>query len=668
MTSPHDLLSWFSPPEGYVGVCGWMAGYSADSDFLNEAVRCFGRRDGQIALALMLDRHQLQIPPAATPGVLHLLALAQANTRPDFRLQHAKIALLGFKEESGASFCVRLIVSTGNWQRATLESSLDLAWSIEVGTDDIKSGDVDVVQRQVDLYAAWDFLVWLRDRYDWRAIADGKKEQVSAPFQEFEDWMQRLGKAKGPVSPRFFDSRKRSLLKQLPGLVDQCGVRASNCLMLGSGFYEAPSQDSALPVTLKGLVDALRERESPLLTAQPWVEIYVNPEHCQAIARNLDVIASQPGDWSVFTSIPSDFLGSQNGSIRTLHAKFIFGAQYRSSSSRCLNAWVYMGSGNLTRHGFLLSAEEGGNLEAGVVFVPRPALHWEEGIQAPALSRFLPVNNGRRHSAECSELNTESDTPFELPEAVVAPPCAWLDWYPASFADSSGGSACGGWLQLPEPAPLTAPHVLDDAGFPCTYDALSGYHWKGPQPRQVRVRWRDGDDNRQREAWVPVRFQGRFASTPLRTGLGFEELLAALRSNGSDEDDEADDAHGARQAAGSGRTQSYDATKPRDFFIRNTMILLETIAQQQTALGPHMWLDWCERLRHVLADRGFDGPLAQDMRNSGLNLLAPLRLPAFRPDFAVDGTSKAGVYYENVLTHIEQQWGVEGLPRLGDIN
>ena len=61
---------------------------------------------------------------------------------------------------------------------------------------------------------------------------------------------------------------------------------------------------------------------------------------------------------------------------RSLHAKFIFSANYRDNSDLCNRAWLYLGSGNLTSPGFANQmASQSGNLEAGVVITPE-SLRW----------------------------------------------------------------------------------------------------------------------------------------------------------------------------------------------------------------------------------------------------------------------------------------------------
>jgi len=160
---PPSLSQHFEPPNGFIGSFGWICGYSADSGFLDEAAERFTHRthaqrayEGRISLALMLDPSNKQVTLIDVPGISHLAV----RDDPPFRLLHAKVALLGFRHESDAQqWCLRLIVSTGNWTKQTLEDSIDLAWRIDVCDQDLKSQDNSVSQACADLGAAWDCLL-----------------------------------------------------------------------------------------------------------------------------------------------------------------------------------------------------------------------------------------------------------------------------------------------------------------------------------------------------------------------------------------------------------------------------------------------------------------------------------------------------------------------------
>src|ERR1700693_4527956 len=123
---PPSLAQLFDAPEEYRGSFAWLCGYSADAGFLDDAAARFmcqtrGQRSyaGRIAIALMLDPGNPQIYPIEAPGVLHL---PFQNDRKPFALLHARIGVLGFCHATDARrWCLRVIVSTGNWTRQTLE-------------------------------------------------------------------------------------------------------------------------------------------------------------------------------------------------------------------------------------------------------------------------------------------------------------------------------------------------------------------------------------------------------------------------------------------------------------------------------------------------------------------------------------------------------------------
>ena len=173
--TPKSLLGHFAPPEGFAGMFGWVCGFSADVRFLNEATdRFMGQsvyqrmRAGEIRLALMLDPGQPALLPTAVPGLTHL-PLRNAAKRP-FRLLHAKVALLGFRHEQNASrWCVRLVVSTGNWTQQTVEDSLDLACEVQVFSEQLGP---NCAQECADIKAATNLFDALRDLHDTRLLVD----------------------------------------------------------------------------------------------------------------------------------------------------------------------------------------------------------------------------------------------------------------------------------------------------------------------------------------------------------------------------------------------------------------------------------------------------------------------------------------------------------------
>ena len=156
--------------------------------------------------------------PKDVPGVLHLPLKV---TQP-FRLLHAKVVLSGFRHTTNAKdWQLRLIVSTGNWTRATLEDSLDLAWRIDISREDHDEADEALPQACADLRAAWNLLGWVQQHFDDRALKVAMGDRVSPEPESVtvEKWIAKATKPGRDIAPRFFDNRKDALLTQLPGQI-----------------------------------------------------------------------------------------------------------------------------------------------------------------------------------------------------------------------------------------------------------------------------------------------------------------------------------------------------------------------------------------------------------------------------------------------------------------
>ena len=95
------------------------------------------------------------------------------------------------------------------------------------------------------------------------------------------------------------------------------------------------------------------------------------------------------------------------------------------------------------------------------------------------------------------------------------------------------------------------------------------------------------------------------------------------------------------------------------------MDLLEQIAARQTEIFPADWPAWCTRLEQTLS-RVAESPVVAYFRSLGLNPLSPLRVPAFRPNFAEDATGPEGRLYEAMLDRIEAQWKTGDLAMIGE--
>jgi hypothetical protein len=655
-TSPPSLVQHFTPPTGYRGVFGWICGYSGDARFLNEATEHFTLEtadqraaQGRVALALMLDPGQPALAPVDVPGLLHL-PWHKAGFLP-FRLLHAKLAVLGFRDVSGEGrWAVRLVVSTGNWTRQTLEESLDLAWCATVESTELGQAGDELALRCADIKAAWSLFTELHALFDLRILDAGAKLAAGGPGADaaaLAGWVASCVRRAGKSS-RFFDNRKKSLLRQLPGLVKLHAddVKRNN-LALGSGFFEAPPACTA-PVVLDAIVAALTEAE--LLTKSPSVDIFVNPEACQAVALALPAFAVREG-WHVRKAAAME--GLFGAAQRSLHAKFIFSASRRDGSESCLHPWVYLGSGNLTGPGFTsVMSSHGGNLEAGIVFAPG-ALTWDEtpGRNAEtAVIHRLPVQ-WKSHIDSASALHVgEGMPPAGAP--FIAPPVAWLDWQ----VMENGGrltplpEAGAGWV------------VLNMEEVPCRQDP-DGFVWEGELPRQVCLYWHD--DTGEHRAFVPVMDQfGRLAATPLRA-LAFQDAWWALVSFPVAPSENPDDPDVAVQAdqAGAGASGSEAGAYP----IRQMMEMVERIAARQTEIKPPDWPVWCARLEQTLT-RVSNSEVVEYFRGLKLKPLSVFRHAPFRPDYAENDSTKDGRIYNQMLDRLEEQWGTAQFTALGGHN
>ncbi|MCV2419271.1 hypothetical protein LNV47_01570 [Paucibacter sp. DJ4R-1] len=657
MTRP-SLLHKFEAPTGYEGAFGWVCGFSADALFLGDAAERFTRRtanqrahDGRIALAVMLDPCHEPLSTLDVPAVADLPIL-DFPQRP-FRLLHAKVALLGFRRMDEAGWRLRLVVSTGNWTQQTVEDSLDLGWSIEVGAEELRdSADApeDLALRCADVRAAAGLLVWMRELFDTRlldASSVGGPGPTAQAREQLEAWVRACTEAAG-LRQRFFDSRTASLLSQLVPLIGQHAPEGErNFLALGSGFYEAPSAGSDIPSVLARIEAALREGD--LLTKSAAIHLYVNEDACQAVATSMRAL--QQRGWRVFAPArPYELFGE--GSRRALHAKFLFSGKWRDKT--CSRIWVYLGSGNLTGPGFCAQmSRDKGNLEAGVVF-GIASLPWESDEGKESITSLLPLHYcGTPLSAQ--EPPAPGASLPDRPEPFIAARVAWLRWHDASD---------GGTLHLPGDTPADGLEVLDTARRPCAR-ADGAWQWVGAMPRQVMVRWPGG------ERLTPVIDAfGRIGAGAL-PALQLEEIGAHLENfpalptsdeSTGDFDQIPSDADGVSPPGGAA-VDAIQATSP--MAIRSMMHQLERIAQIQTEVGVQDWEAWCHRLEQTLVQAAESATLGE-FRTLGINPLSALLDASFRPNFAADALTAEGKKYEEALARIANVWRVNSLCAFGD--
>jgi hypothetical protein len=643
--------------QNYRGEFAWVCGYSADAHFLNDALERFtgysqGRRayDGRCYLALMLDPSQPQILPADCPGALHLPVKTQELP---FHLLHAKLAVLGFgNTKEPEKWCIRLIVSTGNWTRETLESSLDMAYVVDVFSDDIASNNVEKLNCAADIAAAWGLIEWLKDSFfDSRIIAPQQgsriEERTLKPIAEISKWIQTVSSFGKDGIRSFVDNRETPFLKSVPKLVAERKPGGRNSLSFGSGFFESTENKSEVPSVLQKIVEELRANK--LITANSNIDVFVNPQACQSVASTVSAI--QEEGWAVREALVPEFF---RGAKRGLHAKFVFGTQYRDNSQFCNNSWLYFGSGNLTHPGFCqMISRNGGNLEAGVVLFP-DELYWQTSRTTPPekfVRNLLPVQWDTDFEEREAELSFGSEMPEKKIEFFAAP-------VPFFFATKEQEQL---WLIHSEITSVPF-EVLDSAGNACTFHPEKGFLWPESSVRQVRIRWQN--EGSVFVVTVPVIDEfGRLAASELRQ-LSADEVwwqLANFPQPSEDEELDMDDVDdfGSEPKSHSGRAKGVEAK----YAVREVMHLFERIAQKQIGIAEIDWALWCGRLEQSMIQAAGSSSLNAFLKTE-INPLGLLRRPDFRPPHALSGTEN-GARYELALSHIEAKWGVAGFRSFG---
>lgn len=649
---PASLAQLFEPPEQHKGVFGWLCGYAADAGFLEDALERFScltqaqrAHQGAILLAVMLDPGNPQIEPAVAPGALHLPVKV---AKLPFALLHAKVAVLGFQGADG--FVMRVIVSTGNWTRQTLEESLDLAWHIDVLS---KNGDSDVnYQSQTDLAAAWSFVSWLQQFFDLRLIestAGRDSESAEAVFR-FSGWITQIGKHHRGYHPHFFDSRERSLFEQLPERVRHHATEvARNYVSLGSGFFE--SRESRRDFVPDRIFSVLRQHK--LVTESCEKDLFVNPLACQAVAAHQSDIKKM--GWTIRAARAPAYFGV---APRTLHAKFIFSANSRENSNKCSSAWVYLGSGNLTNPGFMHKAGRTGNLEAGVVFAPPPLMWYGEGKDddgANVVTNRLPIRWDDPENSPLPALAPGQDI-SERDATFAAAPVALFLW-----DERPEGASL-----IPQGEVLGEFDLLDPDGRPCERRSDVTFVWSKTRPRQVTVAWSAAGEARKASVPVVDRY-GRYCAADL-AALDLDDAWIHLASFPMPpEDEELGAGDTVDTIDGVCAEKVTIGTLSSGSPVRQMMILVEDIAAKQVDITQADWRMWCNRLEQVLT-RAKDSAVVRAFQLIELNPLHPLFAPTFRPTFAATMHTEEGACYEAAVNAIIAGWQLQNCPKLGEPN
>lgn len=560
-----SLYSLFMPPEGFGGDFGVFCGFTAAPDTLIQIKRRFSPEEVRPALAAFI--HPTVAPISDVPG---LAWMWMDPKHPDYKLLHAKVALLGFRRSNADSYLIRLAVSTGNWTQDPLTHSIDMYWSIDLDL----SGRIDP-QTVADIRAAWDMFEWLRGRANTSQIdRDYDGVRPGALLRAAIDELPPTD-----LKSRFIDSRVMPLSEQVIERLTK-GKRM-NRLVIGSGFFEGENaiEESVPERVRRQLIE--RRRFDPNGTSY----LTLNPDACQGLASRPATLQH----WQICPpKTPLHAFGSK------LHAKFIALANQERDGAGAKGR-IYLGSGNLSRIGFETSARAGGNLEAGVVF-ETGNLPWQKARHDDICKR-LPVDFDNR--VQVASLLAGKD--FERPEEPTSlPPVTFLIW-----ADDT--------LSAPD-----AKHVeiMRDGMVqttPCD--------WPGNPPAIV-VTAADG--------WrLPVIADGVLV-VPRPRDMRIEDILAGLGSfplpAESEPIDEADsETRGEEEGDGTPVPQSV-------YPIRRMMQLLVQLGEAQARVDRRDWPRWCRELRqNLVAITQLEHETIAFFRNARSNPLLALLDERMRP-------------------------------------
>jgi len=160
---------------------------------------------------------------------------------------------------------------------------------------------------------------------------------------------------------------------------------------MGAGYYQSAVGTDFVPRrVLEELVNA-GVLES---NCNCHASLIANPESCQSLVERADSLASD--GWSVYAPEFSKHRRGEPTTPRKLHAKFILlGGDDLTTGP----ASLYLGSGNLTERGIIDPMSPHGNLEAGVVIRPDPALGWRGYKGTPGLTDLLPIARAEERRA-----------------------------------------------------------------------------------------------------------------------------------------------------------------------------------------------------------------------------------------------------------------------------
>lgn len=631
------LLDVFAPPENYRGEACLIVGFAADAAFLEEAMLQFTGQastsrayDAALLGLVFLDPRQDPAMTVPVPGLVRPALRSRAwGTRKG--LLHAKLLWLVFRHATTDEVLVRIVVSTGNWTKSGAERLLDLVWLTECCPLQAVQAKT-MLQEAADCQAAAAFL---------RRVADHFCVATVDPYRRlFEGALRHVDAVTGLKLPasRLIDSLDVPLGQRVKERLQR---HRPDFVLAGSGFFEQPAlTDDGTPeepevlAFLEGLTTGVRRHRHVLV---------VNPRCAGAVAGWHAASLPTARRWNVHaaaTTLAND--------IRSLHAKFALFAQVAGKAplqrgARYAHAVLYLGSGNLSRQGFLSSwRDRNGNIELGVL------IDLAADLTTDGLRAALPIGG---EIAAAAPLDVGDQEP-EL-QAVPLPPAVV-----AVLGDMEGR-----WHPQWSEAPVETCLRLGE----CTYSvgpAMPFVH----DPALTAVSSaavRTGTTPT--ESWVGIPVidaTGGVCRQPFTT-MQFDELLLGLSDwKNMIEDSEAsqdleEDETGPAQPPAPAPKGSASGGERDHFPISRAAMLIEQIAQVHDGLALHEVPAWLRRLEALLTE-ALDVSLLCAWRRLDIDFLTCLSESAFCPACLADPQTADALAlhadYLNVLARVRARW------------
>ena len=630
-------LDAFTPPEGLTGLTAVFVTMSADIDVLECVMERFTghpaavRRQQARAQAYLL-RDARNWNRSDRKGVLTAIdvpGLFEFSPRQDGRLLHAKLAVLSFapRHASEATW-LRLVVGTGNYTRASAKNLLELVFTAE--TD--PKGDVDR-QALADLVAAARFV---RDLAKVRYVAVRQPHaDAHDPKAAFTNLIGVLAARRIPdASSRFFHSLEQAMWTQLEERITQQLPTRRDIVVCGSGFYEQVRPESPEAEVLEAIAG------HDHLQSQARRYLVTCPQTSGQLKSWLDSDVERPWEPALKALDPL-VQGRSSGPPRRLHAKFVLIGRCKEHRGKLEvhDGYLYLGSGNLTRRGFLHGAhrrqELQGNVECGVFFSVGQPLDEAALRTALFFDRASAVQADEWETIDSSEQQTEP--PF-------AEPC------PLQYLVEQGdGSLMLGWsedaqdslvLHLPDGQRQTIAPDQTFASIPVPLRCAS-----------IEIGTVDGD-----RLWtIPVIDpRGRYAYDPPHID-SLDALLAFFeegpQADAVTDEEDADDDSPQLQI---GTTAHAPFTVQRTYPLLEAAQFIERIARVQERLEPREIAPWLARLEQLRDLRPASAVVAV-LRNWNLDVFRHLAADALAPGGM---TSPQRERYQRLLDELAQEWGL----------